>query len=131
MATTAPAEAHASSSYTLVYNPPDDPAGEHVLGWSLVAYGHGRRRWSTNLAAHGAPATADLELAQTVASRVLTDQGVSAGRWVSTEPDGLSRGPANDPLAVYVRSDAAVPAPRRHRSSAAGAGTGDRPPPSR
>jgi hypothetical protein len=110
----APAEPHTSASYTLVYNPPDGPTGDHGLGWSLVAYGHGRRRWSTNLATHGAPATADLELAQTVASRVLADQGVQAGRWVSTQPDDLPRDPAHDPPARYVRLGADdVPTPRR------------------
>lgn len=84
----------APSSYQLIYNPPTDPAEGHGLGWTLMAFDDGRRRWATNLATHGAPATASATTAQSAANRALAEHGVTGPRWASAPPNG--------PLGAYT-----------------------------
>lgn len=72
--------------YLLVFNPPDDAADTHGLGWSLVTYRRGNRCGSLNLAAHGANATAGPRVGKAVAVRVLADQGIAVRGWRELEP---------------------------------------------
>lgn len=67
--------------YVLVFNPPEAPAPDYGVGWTVVAWHGDRWRWSVALAARGAGAHAGPRVAKAVAVRVLGAQGVPVEDW--------------------------------------------------
>jgi hypothetical protein len=76
--------------FALVYYDPDVPGAGCPVGWTLTARYDTGWCWSTSLAARGAGAHATTRVAQAVAVRVLTEQGVAVEGWADPDPDPAS-----------------------------------------
>jgi hypothetical protein len=81
----------APAVYTLVYENSDALGTGCPVGWMLSARYDTGWCWSTSLDARGAGAHAAVRVAQAVAVRVLTEQGVAVEGWADPE-----RGDASD-----------------------------------
>jgi hypothetical protein len=95
--------------YTLAYHDPDTPGAGHPVGWTLVARYDMGWCWSTSLGARGAGAHAAARVAQAVAVRVLTEQGVAVEGW--SDPEHGNTSDDQTPAIVSFRARPVVPAP--------------------
>jgi len=104
--------------YLLTHEAPCDPAEGYRLGWTLSAHYEGPWCWSTSLAPRGAAPSAGAHVAQAVAVRVLTEQGIAVQGW-SVDSDDDQSNPTRF-RAVHSRSSSdeqrpdAGPATPRH-----------------
>jgi hypothetical protein len=84
-ADSAPGRQPGPAVYALVYHDPDALGAGLPGGWTLTARYNTGWCWSVSLAARGAGTRAAALVAQAVAMRILTEQGVAIEGWAGPE----------------------------------------------